>query len=287
MKESKKLKRSFALALFALLCAMVVAVTTTMAWYIYTVNAHTTKLHMAAGTNVSLQISNSEDSGFSSSVALEKFQGVLNPVSTDRIQNGFQKVEKFSVGRTGSLLANLFKKSMESDKDYYKTTLFFRTNGEELKVYVADIGFKDSDENNPISASIRVGFVIPSTDDEYIFEITDKKNPKRMYNTMNGQEGCVLDSTKTDGSVVEFTPLDKENYCEYDSATGEVKLKSDSKQICTVKGDANGYGKPVRVDVYIWLEGCDEDCIDNIAVSTLTDIALSFVGYTDTEKTDS
>lgn len=286
MKESKKLKRSFFLALFALLCALVVAITTTMAWYIYTVNAHTTKLHMAAGTNVSLQISNSEDSGFSSSVALEKFQGALNPVSTNHIQNGFQKVEKFSAGRTGTLLANLFKKSMESDKDYYKTTLYFRTNGEELKVYVADIGFKDSDEENPISASIRVGFVVPSTDDEYIFTITDKKNPKRLYNTMNGQEGCVLDSTKTDGSVVSFNPYNKDNYCDYDSTTGEVKPKANSKAICTVKGDANGYGKPVRVDVYIWLEGCDEDCIDNIAVSTLTDIALSFVGYTDTEKTD-
>lgn len=278
MKESKRLKRSFALALFALICAIVVAVTTTMAWYIYTVNSHTTKLHMAAGTNVSLQISNSPDGSFSSSVALKKFLGVLNPVSTNRIQGGFQKVRGFIGGSTG-LLANLFSKSIESDQDYYKTSLFFRTTGEDLKVFLSDIGFQDSDDNNPISASIRVGFVVPSTGDEYIFAITDKKNPQRQYNTWNGREGHVLDSSRTDGSTTKFTPLDKNNYCEYDSVTGVVTPTADSIEICTVMGEADGYGSPVQVDVYIWLEGCDEDCIDNIASSSLTDIALSFVGY--------
>lgn len=280
LKESEKLKRRFAQALFALLCALIVATATTMAWYLYTTNAHTTKLHMAAGTNVELQISNTHDEGFSSSVALEKFNGRLNPVSTNRIQSGFQKVQGFIGSSNGSLLANLFKKSMEAELDYYKTTLYFRTNGEEMKVYLANIGFTDSDENNPISSAIRVGFVVPSTGEEYIFSITDKKNPNKQYNTFNGFEGCVLDASKTDGSVVEFAPLDDDNCCLYDNQTGRVTLKENSTPLCTVEGNGNTYGEPVEMNVYIWLEGCDEDCMDNIGQSTLTDIALSFAGYT-------
>ena len=280
MKESKKLKRSFARALFALLCALLVATVTTMAWYLYTAKAHTTKLHMAAGTNVALQISNAKDEGFSSSVALEKFNGILNPVSTNKIQSGFQKVQGF-IGNNGTLLANLFKKSKEADQDYYKTTLYFRTNGDKMKVYLYDIGFTDSDEKNPVSSAIRVGLVIPSTGEEYIFSITDKKNPQKQYNTLNGAEGCVLDAGKTDGSVVEFTPLDESNYCKYDAQTGRVTLKKNSVPLCTVKGAGDDYGKPVKMDVYIWLEGCDEDCTGNIGQSTLTDIALNFAGYAD------
>ena len=287
MKESKKLKRNFTLALFALLGVLVVAVATTMAWYIFTVNAHTTKLHMAAGTNVSLQISNEEEGSYSSSVSLEKFQGMLNPVSTDRIQAGFQKVVGFTGANTNnSLLANLFSKSIESDKDYYKTTLYFRTNGEEMDVYLADVGFEDSDENNPISSAIRIGFVVPSTGREYIYVISDKKNPQKNYNTYTGREGYVLDSSKTDGTTVPFTPLDDSNFCYYDRTTGIASLRTDangnstSRAICTVAGNGSGYGTPVRVDVYIWLEGCDEDCTNNLCATTLKDLALSFAGIT-------
>lgn len=282
--ESKKLRRSFVLAIIALLALLTVAVSTTLAWYIFTVNAHTTKLHMAAGTSVSLQISNEENGEYSSSVSLEKFQGTLNPVSTDCIQEGFQKVTGFTrASATAPLLANLFGESLEMEKDYYKTSLYFRTNGGELNVYLANIGFTDQDEETPISAAIRVGFVIPSTGEEHIFVISDKKIPeeKREYNTATGSEGCVLDASYTDGTTVAFTPLNADNYCEYDAATGAVSLKSASKALCTVKGGSDGYGQPVQMDVYIWLEGCDEDCTNALCGATLEDLALSFAGFSE------
>ena len=280
--ESRKLKRSFVLAIIALMALMTVAVSTTLAWYIFTVNAHTTKLHMAAGTNVSLQISDEEDGTYSSSVKLEKFQGSLNPVSTDRMQEGFQKVSGFTrASATAPLLANLFIESRDFEKDYYKTSLYFRTNGERLKVYLADIGFTDKDEQNPISSAIRVGFVVPSTGEEYIFAISDRKNPQKQYNTATGSEGYVLDASRKDGTTVEFTPLDRDNYCDYDAGTGAVSLKTSSQAICEVEGGSDGYGEAVKVDVYIWLEGCDEDCTNNLCGTTLEDLALSFAGFSE------
>ncbi|MCR4770753.1 MAG: hypothetical protein K5855_00440 [Oscillospiraceae bacterium] len=279
MERSKTLRRRFITAIIALVAVLAVAVATTMAWYIFTVNAHTTKLHMAAGTSVSLQIGNSADGEFSSSVSLEKFEGSLNPVSTDSIRGGFQKVVGFTnYTENNSLLANLFSKSLEMDKDYYKTSLYFRTGAETMNVYLSDVGFKDSDENNPISSAIRIGFVVPEQDREFIFAISDKKNPQKDYNTFNGYEGCVLDSSRTDGTTVEFTPLTSDNYCLYDHMTGAVELKPDSRVLCTLHGKNGGHGDPVRVDVYIWLEGCDEDCTNNLCATTLKELALGFAG---------
>lgn len=277
--KSKTLRRSFVLAIIALLALMAVAVSTTLAWYIFTVNARTTKLHMAAGTNVSLQISNEPDGAYSSSIRLERFQGSLNPVSTNRIQSGFQKVEGFTRGTESvPLLASLFSKSEEFEKDYYKTALYLRTNGERLTVYLADIGFTDRDAQNPISSAIRVGFVVPSTGEEYIFAVSDEKNPQRQYNTQHGYEGCVLDASLTDGTTVEFRPLNDANYCRYDPQTGAASKKPDSQAICQVSGDGGSYGTPVKVEVYIWLEGCDEDCTNNLCRTTLEDLSLSFAG---------
>ena len=112
--QSKKLRRSLLHAAISVMALLAVAVYTTLAWYIFTVNAHTTRLHMAAGTNVTLQISGTRDGVYSSSAKLERFQGLLNPVSTDRIQNGFQKVAGFTrASGSAPLLANLFSKSLE------------------------------------------------------------------------------------------------------------------------------------------------------------------------------
>lgn len=299
MRESAKLKRSYVLAVVTLLFALTAAATATFAWYIHTVNARTTKLHMAAGTNVELQISDRPDTGFKSAAPLKAFRGTLTPVSTNRIQNGFRRVEKFTADASGTPKASWFAEGVFSEtderSDYYKTTLYFRTNGGKTEVYLWDIGFEDGDESAPISSAVRVGFVIPATGQEHIFEITDKKNPGRSHNTLGvAEDGWVLDPTKTEihevdaaetnGAAVPFTPLDRGAYCLYDTLTGAVTLQyaadgtAQSVPLCTVEGRDGGYGEPVQVDIYIWLEGCDGDCTGNLARKTLKNLSLNFAG---------
>lgn len=287
-RENLILRRHFVLALLVLLISFAVATAATFAWYIYTINAHTTSVHMAAGAGASLQISNALDGVYGTAADLgstakgdvdENFVGKLNPVSTDRIQNGFQKVAGYTNGKENQpmLVANLFKPA--KDSDYYRTSLFLRTNGESAKVYISGISFEDSSEAKPISTAIRVGLVVPSTKEEYVFAISDQSNPEKLYNTATGTEGFVLDSTKTDGTTIPFTPYTAKNFCLYDRETNTASLQTDSVAICTVSGDgSNGYGTPVQVDVYIWLEGCDEDCRDNLINETLKNIAISFAG---------
>ena len=114
---------------------------------------------------------------------------------------------------------------------------------------------------------------------EYIFAISDKKNPEKQYNTATGREGYVLDSSQKDGTTVPFKPYNSDAYCIYDVDTGTVTLKHESLRLCTVEGTADGKaGTPVQVEIYVWLEGCDEDCTANLCNTTLRNLAVSFAG---------
>jgi len=94
---------------------------------------------MAAGAGVNLQISNSYSGTYGSAAVLDSFSGSLNPVSTNRISGGFQKVLGFTNGteNQSNLVASLFGRGDYTD--YYKTSLFLRTNGNPTDIYIADI----------------------------------------------------------------------------------------------------------------------------------------------------
>lgn len=262
--EAKRLKRKFTGALLALLITFLAVASATYAWYIYNTSQHTTNVRMAAGAGVNLQISNAYNGVYGSSAVLESFSGQLVPVSTNKISAGFQKVTEFASG--------------------YQT----KTGGT-LDIYLSDIGFEDSDEASPISSAIRLGLVVHKVgehqahDNEYIFAISDKKNPEAEYNTATGQEGYVLDASRKDGTTVPFTPYTSDEYCIYNKETGAVKRKDDSLRLCTISGaDDGSVGESVEIELYIWLEGCDEDCTSNLCRQTLRNLAVSFAGV----KTD-
>lgn len=275
-----KLKRNMVAALVSIIVMFVVCMGTTFAWYIYNTGAHTTKLHMAAGTSPYLQISSSYEGPYSSNTVLDSFSGQLTPVSTNRIQGGFQKVKGFieTEEEEPRKLAAIFGAGEYTD--YYRTSLFIKATGSKMAIGVADIGFEDSSSENPISTAIRVGFVVHYAglnmpiQSEYIFSINAEKNPKREYNTITGVEGWVLDSAKNDGTTIEFTPYSKDNYCVYDRRTGTSSFNDES----IVLAEIAAASEPVEVEIYIWLEGCDEDCTINLGGTNLDNIALSFAG---------
>ena len=282
---SKYLKRRFILALLVTIGVFMLLVTATFAWYIYNTSAHTTDVNMAVGSGANLNISNAVNGQYGYSAVLDKFVGSLDPVSTDKITNGFQKVYEFedTDSSINGFMASVFG-SVETT-DYYKTSLFLKTTGKGMNVYVADIGYEDNDKKNPLSTATRVGLVVykpgsnTEVQGEYVYEINTAKNPQAHFNTKNAKNGEVLDSTRKDGRTVTFKPYSSKNFCIYDSDTGRVTLKDDSVSIATVKGAGDGeYGKAVKVDVYIWLEGCDADCFNNLAGKGLKNISLSFAG---------
>ncbi len=283
--DAKKLKNRFKISLLAMLIAFIAVVSATYAWYIYNTSRHTTDVRMAAGAGANLQISNSYSGEYGSAAVLESFKGQLEPVSTNKVTVGFQKASVFITGKEGStdLLAKEFAGSDASE--YYHTNMYLRTNGNPTDIYLSDIGFEDSDDKKPISSAIRVGLVVHEpgqnmpVSSEYIFAISDKKNPEARYNTATGKEGYVLDGVKKNGTTVPFSPYTSDAYCIYDKNTGAVKLKKTSEKLCTITGDGHRKpGTPVQIEVYIWLEGCDEDCTVNLCGETLKKLAVSFAG---------
>ena len=283
--NTKSLRRRLTISILVVIITLCAVVSATYAWYIYNTSRHTTDVRMAAGAGANLQISNSYSGEYGSAAVLESFKGQLEPVSTNKVTAGFQKATSFIVGQGGpaDLLAAGFDDS--EVRDYYHTSMYLRTNGNDTDIYLADIGFEDSDEKVPISSAIRVGLVVHEpgqnmpVSSEYIFAISDKKNPEANYNTVTGKEGYVLDGVKKDGTTVPFSPYTPDAYCIYDKNTGVVTLKKTSEKLCTITGDGHGKpGTPVQIEVYIWLEGCDEDCTVNLCGETLKKLAVSFAG---------
>lgn len=290
-KESQRLRKRLVAVIIGFLLALALVGTATYAWYVYSASRHVTDVKMAAGTGVTLLISGSYEGPYKANTGMT-FDGLLNPVSTDQVRHtddgkgGFQTVTGYIEDQESkpSRLAAFFGEAKRSD--FYETSLYLTTNSLQTDVYLADIVFEDSNEDLPLSSTIRVCFVVhdPGEDQpevgEFIWEITDKHNPQAEYNTLKGESGCVLDSSKTDGSVVEFSPLNSTNYAIYDSDTGKVSLKADSTKICTLPAAEDGaeHGTSVQVDVYVWMEGCDPDCTGGVGGSNLNSLSFRFAG---------
>ncbi len=272
-------------AVMAALITLSAASVATFAWYIYNTNAHTTKVHMAAGTSTKLEISKGYNGTYSYSVDLDSFFGTLNPVSTDKITGGFQKVYGYTDGSdTQPRLASIFRPA--ESNDYFSTTLYLRTNAAKQGVYVSLIDYDHNVSSDLMATAMRVGLVVHEPGEnkqvagEYIFSLSDEQNPNREYNTYNGEEGCVLDHTKTDGSVVRLTPYDRDNYATYDAKTGLMNRTDKSLKLFELTGGREyAPGEAVQVDVYVWLEGCDSDCTGYLGKLNLKNLAISFVGY--------
>lgn len=287
MKESKKLRRSLIVAALALLAALFSVSAATFAWYVFNTAAHTTEVKMSAGSSVSLEISNAADGEYGSATQMESFTGMLVPVSTDKITGGFQRVDKFITvkeGDTYRLIAHKFRPSVD-EVDYFKTSLYLRTNSMNLGIYLSSVGFEDADEENPASTAMRVGLVVG--EEEYIYEVNPAVNPATTWTDIpqdnaskHPEGGYVLRHDKTDGTETEFVPLTEDNFCNYDPATGTSSLKENSVRIGVISGDGKGgYGEPLKVDVYLWLEGCDRDCTLNLGGQTMELLALNFAGF--------
>ena len=71
MESSNRLWRRLALAALAVFVALLSVSAATYAWYVYNTTARTTRVEMAAGSSVSLQISNTEAGPYRSSTVME------------------------------------------------------------------------------------------------------------------------------------------------------------------------------------------------------------------------
>lgn len=264
MSDARSLRKQFNRMLATLLVALAAAGAVTYAWYIYNANRHITDVKMAAGTGVTFLISNEYDGEYKTNAGLS-FTGLLDPVSTDNVLNGFQKVTGFTGGTTqDSLFASMFGAAEHSD--YYKTSLYLATNSAATDVYLSGIDFTEQDPANPISTALRVGLVTYASGQgdtvtgQYVFEVSGEHNPQARYNTLDGKDAgeseqnhLVLDSTRSDGATVHFDQLTSANFCDYNEDTGVVSLKEATTKICSLPAAAEA---PIAARPCAWMCTC-------------------------------
>ena len=78
--NKKSLRYRFTAGTIGVLLTLGAVVVSTYAWYVYNTGRHTTKVRMAAGAGINLQISNAYDGVYGSAAVLDSFSGQLNPV---------------------------------------------------------------------------------------------------------------------------------------------------------------------------------------------------------------
>ena len=286
--ENKNLKLRFLSAILALLIALVAVATATFAWYIYHTGNKTSEINMAAGTSDSIMICDEIDGKYSTSTVI-KFDkdGPLIPVSTTKIDNGdgFRAAINYvqgdeSKGQPG-LVANLFGKT--ESLAFLKETLYLKNTGDtgesgkSFNIYIEDIDLSNAIENkiNPISTAIRIGFVTDKG--EFIFEANDQDhiaNP--YYNTDNipvdGAGNKIIPfAINPDTNKPDKAPTTYNHSHFYSSKEGSVN--SGAQSIGTLSG-----GEPLEVDIYVWLEGCDEDCTPALGGEEIRNFAIKFIG---------
>lgn len=144
---------------------------------------------------------------------------------------------------------------------------------------------------------------------QYVYTLNPGSNPNKLYNTKYGVEGYVLDSKKDDGSVVKLAettdasgkktheviyssdsanPVFEERYVytltsvtadqiSVDNNITEVEFSEQTAiPLFELQGNNGKYSEAVQVDVYFWLEGCDEDCYNNLMGKEMKSISVTF-----------
>ena len=89
--NKKSLRYRFTAGTIGVLLTLGAVVVSTYAWYVYNTGRHTTKVRMAAGAGINLQISNAYDGVYGSAAVLDSFSGQLNPVIDEPDQRRFSE----------------------------------------------------------------------------------------------------------------------------------------------------------------------------------------------------
>ena len=197
----------------------------------------------------------------------------LMPVSTADLKN--------FVSQNGSVsdMAVSFEKAKESD--YYHGQIFLRADavnheGEKLALYFdepEDMGPLFKNTKGSVLNAIRLGITIDDVK-TYLFRVSDAASPnqKQAANTiLNGEilgKNQVIDSSgNTFRAVTDPSVLLKDYMVDPDGTTNGSKkplLEMDLNRI-------------YKLDIYVYLEGCDPDCTDAVELGSL-DFYLAFYG---------
>ncbi len=265
MKNEKTLRRSALIMLISLLLLAVAITSVAYAWFTFTTSSRVEPLAgTVSGGGVNLLISNSAAGPFDRSCALilSSDTDLLEPVTTSDLASFYVPTGQNAEGIPSGY------RDVSADAGQYllSGTVWLRSEGGACRVFFHRNNLSLGQDNQALAA-MRLGLKLytASGNFRYIFKLDDMGDTSRADRRWTiAQPGTVYG-----GEYVQDPSVNIGTYC----ASGAGKaISSGGSSLCYMRAD-----ETIRVEYWLYLEGCDENCINSVQSRDL-DLQLGFAG---------
>ena len=278
----KGLQRSLFFAVFWILILTVTLMTATYAWFTVSAVTNVEPADRAVSRgDMNLLISAGREGPFEKECTLQPDQnaGELQPVSTADLEHFYE-----AAAHNGRGIVSLYRRA-EGQIPVVHGTLYLRSQYRECDVYLKRTGL-DFGADGQMLAAMRLGLKITAQNETktLIFRLD------ALGSTAGAQaavtvptSGTVVSSVENSGraSFVQDPSEDISDYMAVEEETDDAEPKAGRKKLCTL-----GVDETAAVEFWLYLEGCDENCI-NAVQKRDAGLQLSFAGVpADTEDMD-
>lgn len=273
--DNRHLRRTALVAVLWMILILIVTTSATYAWFTFSNATNVTPIASTLGDGkANLLISNSSTGGFDTSCQLVTAGQVpeLFPVSTGNLEQFYVPTAQNAEG-----ISTLYRDATaELDSRAIHGTVYLKAEHGSCDVYL-DRGSLFFGDNSQALAALRFAMRITlgTASETFIFPLDS------MGNTAGAEEqltvptaGTVVSSIDNQGSpsYMEDPGKDLSDYfAKSNSADSSLPLPGNSS-LCSLKD-----GEVATVEYWVYLEGCDSNCINSVQGSDLN-LQLGFAG---------
>lgn len=267
----KYYKAQIVFGVLTLLALLIASTSATYAWFASSTDTNVEPLSGGIGYGEgNLTISSSPEGPFSDTCELDlPAEGLLlRPLSTADLQTFYTAVAH---DRNG--ISTVFAEDTQYADSALCGSVYLLSEGGESGVYLSPDAL-DFGEDVQALASLRLGLVFTSSrgTSVHMFRLDDMGDTAgaELRQTVE-QPGCVISSLNAGGQA-DFVSDPADQLSDYFSGGDEDNMIPGRSMLCTLPAD-----EVVRVDYYLYLEGCDENCINAVQSRDLA-LSLGFTG---------
>lgn len=262
------------LAALALLATAAVLTTATYAWFTFSVNTDVAPMQGSVGNgDVNLVIAASEGGEYSEKAAVTMLNACqeLLPVSTADLQ-----IWSAATAQTKEGVAVLYTDvTAQADAQVIHGEVYLKAEYADADLYLDRSRLTFTGSGQLLSA-LRLAMKITGADGEktYFFKLDDVAGGGGAAQDTTGQGNSVVAAVAADGSA-SFAADPAEALAPYCAANteGEDSIpEPGEKPLCRLTQDT-----PARVELWLYMEGCDENCLTEAATQDIG-FNLAFAG---------
>lgn len=276
MKDYKKLKRTAAYCLFMMILIMVSATTSTYAWFTYNASTNVEPIHGTISDGYgNLTISNSPDGEFDTTceLILQGNPEILTPIST----TDMTKFYASSLQNSEGIIVRYKDVTEHVNEMALHGTVYLRCENDSCDIYF-DPGMINFGTDNQALAAMRLAMVITTTEgtSSYIFKLDsmgDTTSATSKKTTAN--ENVLVSAIASDGVptyVTDFS-VDINSYCAVIDDQRPELPQAGANMLCTIAEN-----ETISVEYWLYAEGCDLQCINELQARTDIGLQLGFAG---------